>query len=387
MIKSQTGSVVLQILPQLETGGVERGTVDMALELKIAGWKPIVVSAGGSMVYELKRAGIEHVEMPVQSKNPFVMYVNILRLTRLIKEKNVDVIHARSRAPAWSAMYAARRTGIGFVTTFHGTYNLGGFGLKRLYNRVMTKGLRVIAISNFIAKHITDEYKTKSDKIRIIHRGVDMSRFDPAKVTAQRIIKLANQWRLPEDKPVIMLPGRLTRWKGQEVLIKALTYLKNKEIRCLLVGSDQGRTGYRKELERLVKKCNLESVVHIVDSCNDMAAAYMLTDIVVSASTDPEAFGRVAVEGQAMGRVIVATNHGGAKETVIPEKTGRLVPPNDPVAMAEALEWALSLDEESRHLIAGEAVNNARTNFSKKAMCSKTMAVYEEVISLKKDKQ
>ncbi|MCK5295889.1 MAG: glycosyltransferase family 4 protein, partial [Alphaproteobacteria bacterium] len=382
MIKSQTGHVVLQVLPQLETGGVERGTVDTALELKSAGWKPIVVSAGGSMVYELKRAGIEHVEMPVHSKNPFVMYSNISRLAKLIKEKNVDVVHARSRAPAWSAMYATRRTGAGFVTTFHGTYNFGACGLKRLYNKIMTKGSRVIAISNFIAKHITDEYKTDSNKIRIIHRGIDISRFDPARVTAQRIIKLSNQWRLPEDKPVIMLPGRLTRWKGQEVLIKALSKVKNKEIRCLLVGSDQGRTGYRKELERLVKRCNLESVVHIVDSCNDMAAAYMLTDIVISASTDPEAFGRVAVEGQAMGRVVIATNHGGAKETVIPEKTGQLVPPNDPEAMAKAIEWALSLNEENRRLMAGEAVNNARTNFSKEAMCSKTMAVYEEVISL-----
>jgi len=321
------------------------------------------------------------VELPMGSKNPLVMRANVARLEAVIREHKVDIVHARSRAPAWSALAAANRTGAHFVTTFHGTYNLGGFGLKHFYNSVMTKGERVIAISEFIAEHMRRVYGTPPEKIRVIHRGVDLAKFDPVRVSAERIIQLAHRWRLPDGYPVIMLPGRLTRWKGQEVLIRALAELGRHDVRCLLVGSDQGRTGYRQELTDLIRRLGLTDVVHIVDECNDMPAAYMLTDIAVSASTDPEAFGRVVVEAQAMGRPVIASDHGAPRETILPGRTGWLTPAGDPHALASALDRFLSLSAEERGDMAQLAQTFVRANFTKEAMCARTLAVYQEVLA------
>ena len=209
---------VLQVLPSLVTGGVERGAVDIAAALVAEGERGIVVSSGGPMVHDLTRAGAEHITLPVASKNPFVMYKNIDRLAEIIRANNVNIVHARSRAPAWSAYYAARKTGARFITTFHGTYNLG-LPFKKLYNSIMTRGDRVIAISEFIARHILDTYHIDPSRIRVIHRGINFDVFDPATVSAERVIKLASDWRLPDGVPIIMLPGRLTQWKGQAVLI------------------------------------------------------------------------------------------------------------------------------------------------------------------------
>lgn len=371
---------VLQVLPALVTGGVERGTVEIAQALTEAGYKAVVASAGGPMVRELTRCGAVHVELPVGSKNPLVMRANVKRLEQVIREHQVDIVHARSRAPAWSALAAANRTGAHFMTTFHGTYNLGGFGLKHFYNSVMTKGERVIAISEFIAEHMRRVYGVAPEKIRVVHRGVDLTKFDPVRVSAERIIALAHRWRLPDGYPVIMLPGRLTRWKGQEVLIRALAELGRHDIRCLLVGSDQGRTAYRQELTDLIARLGLTDVVHIVDECNDMPAAYMLTDVVVSASTDPEAFGRVVAEAQAMGRPVIASDHGGPRESVLPGRTGWLTNPGDPHALAEALSRFLALSAEERGDMAALAQSFVRANFSKEAMCERTLAVYDEIL-------
>lgn len=372
--------MVLQVLPALVTGGVERGAIDVAAALAEAGWTSLVASAGGPMARELPRVGAKHIELPLASKNPFVMRANIARLEAVIRDYGVDIVHARSRAPAWSALAAARNTGCHFVTTFHGTYNGGWFGLKRLYNRVMTKGERVIAISDFIARHIEDVYGVGGDTVRVIHRGVDLDRFDPNRVSPERIIQLARQWRLPDGYPVIMMPGRLTRWKGQTVLIEALALLGRKDVRCLLVGSDQGRTAYRDELKALVERKHLTDVVHIVGDCNDMPAAYMLTDVVVSASTDPEAFGRVMIEAQAMGRPVCASDHGGARETVLDGTTGWLTPPGEPMALAAAIDSVLALDSGQRDRLARIATQHVRENFSKPAMCAATLAVYAEVL-------
>lgn len=386
MTENQSAPVILQILPRLETGGVERGTIDMAVAIKEAGWVPLVVSAGGRMVHELTRHKIEHITMPVHAKGFFAIRRNAKKLAALIKEKNVSLVHARSRAPAHAAHKACQMTDTPFLTTFHGTYGLGPFGIKKCYNRVMTQGDMVIAISNFIAEHMKKNYGLEEEKIRLVHRGVDLELFDPARVTAPRIIQLAERWRLPDDIPTIMLPGRLTRWKGQKVLIEALAKLDRRDVRCLLIGDDQGRKAYRRELERAIKKNGLTSIVQITDHCSDMPAAYMLADVVVSASTDPEAFGRVAAEAQAMGRPVIATDHGGAKETVLPGKTGLLVPPNDPDALAEALKWALHLTEKERHSLAQEGIKHVTTHFSKKMMGVKTIAVYEETLAKKRDK-
>lgn len=376
----QAGPAVLQILPRLETGGVERGTIEIADALRNAGARPIVVSAGGPMERELERMDAVHIRMPVASKNPFRIWRNIDALVDVIKRYDVKLVHARSRAPAWTARAAARRCGVPFVTTFHGTYNRGPFGIKTPYNAIMAAGDRVIAISNFIARHIQEHYRVPQERIRIIPRGVDLNRFDPAKVSPERMIALANQWRLREDLPVIMLPGRLTRWKGQLVLIEALARLGRQDLICLLVGSDQGRARYRAQLEAAVADKGLQGVVHIVNGCNDMAAAYLLTDWVISASTDPEAFGRVVVEAQAMGRPVIATRHGGALETVIPGETGWLVAPGDPGEMAAAIGNAIDTPPEVRARMAEASQTRAREEFSRQLMCERTLAVYAELL-------
>jgi len=372
---------ILQVLPALGgSGGVERGTVEIAGCISKQGWRSLVASNGGERVYQLQRAGAEHFQLPLHSKNPLVMYANIARLERLIRTHNVDIVHARSRAPAWSAYYACKRTGAGFVTTFHGTYGADN-AMKRAYNAIMAKGERIIAISAFIAGHLKQHYGAASDAIRVIHRGVDIETFDQAKVSAERVVQLAQSWRLEDGFPVVMLPGRLTRWKGQTVFIEAVAKLGRADIRCVLVGSDQGRSGYRKELERLIDRNGLNSVVRIVDHCDDMPAAYMLADVVVSASTDPEAFGRIVTEAQALGRPVVAPDHGGARETIIQGQTGWLVPPGDTAALADALRSALSLSDSDRQAFAERTVENVRQNFSKDAMCAKTLRVYEEVLA------
>ncbi len=370
---------IMQVLPALVTGGVERGAADVSAAIVAAGWKSVVVSEGGPMVREVERAGGVHVTLPIGSKNPITMRRNVARLVEVARLHGADLIHARSRAPAWSARSAARELGVPFMTTFHGTYNFGN-PLKRWYNSIMAKGTRVIAISDFIARHVTQNYGTPPAILRTIHRGVDVSRFDPSRVSAERVIKLARDWRLPDGLPVVMLPGRLTRWKGQTLLIDAAAKLGRRDIVVLFVGSDQGRYAYRKELEALVRKRGLEGIVRIVDHCNDMAAAYMLSDVVVSASTDPEAFGRVVAEAQAMGRPVVAPDHGGAPEILKPNETGWLFKPGDAAGLADALKQALALDAAARDDLAGHAIANINDRFTKERMCAATLDVYEEVL-------
>jgi len=374
------GPIVLQVLPALgHGGGVERGTIEIARAIVEAGGRALVASAGGAMVHEVARARAEHVTLPLSSKNPLVMAANVGRLERLIAAEGVDIVHARSRAPAWSACYAAARARRPFVTTFHGTYAIGN-ALKRKYNSIMTRGERVIAISAFIAGHIRQVYGVPAARIRVIPRGVDLERFDPARVSAERVAQLARQWRLGDGLPVVMLPGRLTRWKGQTVFLEAVARLKRKDLRCVLVGSDQGRADYRRELDDIIARHDLGGVVRLVDHCADMPAAYMLTDVVVSASTDPEAFGRVIPEAQALGRPVIATDHGGARETVIEGETGWLTPPADAEALADAIGRVLALTPAARQAVAEKAIANVRRNFSKDAMCARTLEVYNEVL-------
>ena len=375
-------ATVLQVLPALgAAGGVERGTVEVAEAVVRAGGRALIASAGGPLVREAERAGAVHVVLPMESKNPFVMRANVGRLAALIEREGVDIVHARSRAPAWSAWSAAKTTGRRFVTTFHGTYGAMNW-LKRRYNSIMTRGDLVIAISAFTAGHIRQFYGVPSTRIRIVHRGVNLGRFDPKLVTAERVVMLANAWRLTDGLPVVMLPGRLTRWKGQTVFLDAIARLGRSDIRAVLVGGAEGRENYRAELERQIARLGIERVVRLVDHCNDMPAAYMLADVVVSASIEPEAFGRVVAEAQAMGRPVIATDHGGAKECVLAGETGWLVPSNDADALAEAIRGALALSPDARGAIATRAVAHIRANFSKEAMCAKTLAVYDEVLSL-----
>lgn len=370
---------VLQILPSLNGGGVERGTIEMASAMKEAGWTPIVASSGGIMTHELKRIGVRHITLPLASKNPFVMRRNISRLAAIVREFDVDILHARSRAPAWSAYFTAKRTGAHFVTTFHAAYTRGGF-LKNAYNSIMTKGEKVIAISDFIADHILRNYDIAPEKVVIIPRGVDGRKFNPAAIHAERIIDMARSWGLPDGVPVIMLPGRLTRLKGHGTFIEALSRIKDREFLALLVGSTEGREAYCEELNVLVKSYGLEGRVQIKGHCDDMAVALMLSDVVVSATTVPEGFGRIAVEAQAMGRPVIATAHGGSMETIIDRETGWLVPVGDVDEMAAALAEAIDLSSEDREAVAIKAREHVMTHFAIEHMCNATIALYEDVL-------
>jgi glycosyltransferase involved in cell wall biosynthesis len=368
---------VLQVLPRLVAGGVERGTIDVAAALKAAGWNAIVASAGGPMVYELERAGATHVTLPLASKNPFVIRANIDRLAALIRRFDVDIVHARSRAPAWSARYAVKRTGRHFVTTFHNAYGRGSI-LKNRYNAVMASGERVIAISHFVGEHVAASYGVPPERLRVIPRGVDVNRFDPDKVRPERLIALMKAWRLSDGVPLVLLPGRLTRWKGQLVLIEAIARLQRPELHAVILGSGGAR--YRRELENAVMQTGAAGNFRFVEDCADIAVAYMLADVVVSASTLPEGFGRVIVEAQAMGRPVIATAHGGAQETVLPGETGWLVPPGDAEALAAALAQALDQDPAARLAMARREIAHAREYFSSSLMTRRTLAVYEELV-------
>ncbi len=381
---SQSKRTVLQVLPSLVSGGVERGTIDVAAALVRAGWRALVVSEGGPLVRELDRAGAEHIALPLNTKNPKRVKENIARIAEVIRAENVSLVHARSRAPGWSAREAARETNVSFVTTFHGIYSLGPFGLKKFYNRVMADGEIVIAVSNFVREHVMENYKVPSERIRVIHRGIDTASYDEKNVTSTRLIQVAQKWRLQETGQVIMLPGRLTALKGHDVLIDAIAELKRRrggtlDVRCLMVG--QGAPGFADRIMSHAATRRVDGHVQVIQDCNDMPAAYMVTDVAVVASTRPEAFGRVIAEAQAMGRPVVACSHGPTAEIIEPGVTGWMFTASDPVSLADALERALSLSREDRAALAKRASDRARTLFNKDEMCAKTLAVYEEVLA------
>lgn len=382
--------VVLQVLPSLDIGGggVERSAIDVAEALVLAGKPAIVASEGGRQVVELERRGARHITLPLASKNPIVIRRNIRRLLDVIDQEKVELVHARSRAPAWSARSAARQAGLPFVTTFHGTYNFGAGlmgDLKKRYNAVMTDADAVIANSQFIADHIAANYGLEGPKVHVVPRGVDTASFDAEGFNPNRMVDVASKWRLPDDSTVVLLPGRLTRWKGQLLFIEALAWLKSRRgpdnfnVTGLLVGSDQGREAYRRELEGRVEELGLAGNVQIVGHCDDMPAAYMLSDVVVSASTDPEAFGRVVAEAQAMGRPVVVADHGGAAEQVIDGVTGWRFVPGNPEKFADALETALALNTDARVTLAHTASEHARSKYAKTGMCASTLRIYASV--------
>lgn len=369
---------VLQVIPSLVSGGVERGSVDLARALVANGWKAYVASAGGLMERELTRVGAIHIRLPLASKNPLRVRQNSRALAQIIRAHRIDIVHARSRAPAWSAYWAAKRTRRHFVTTFHNAYPFGT-PLKRWYNSIMARGERVIAISQFVAEHAATTYGVGPDRLRTIPRGVDMQVFDPGKITGDRVVDLATQWRVPDDCSVVMLPGRLTRWKGGLDLVEAVARLGRRDLCCLLVGAEQS-AGFRRELEKAIEQRGLVGMFRIVENCRDMPAAYALADVVVSASTDPEGFGRVIVEAQAMGRPVIATDHGGARETIVPGATGWLVPPRDPATLAAALAEALALGHEEREALAHRSVAHVAAGFTRETMCERTIDLYEELL-------
>ena len=368
---------ILQVLPALGTGGVERGTVEIAQAIAATGWRAIVASEGGPRVAPIERAGGRHVVLPLNSKNPLTILRNATRLAALIRAEGVDIVHARSRAPAWSAWLAARRTGARFVTTYHGAYS-ENFPLKRQYNAVMARGDRVIAISRYIADLIGQRHFLGADRIRVIPRGVDIALFDPAAITGDRVGRLARAWRLPDGAPVVMLPGRIAGWKGHWVLLDAIARLERKDVLCVLVGegTKRGLAALTARAERL----GIADRLRLPGDCDDMPAALMLADAVVSASTTPEAFGRVVIEAQAMGRPTIATDHGGAVETIIHNESGWRVRPNDVSALAEAIEVALALTPDRRQVLGAYARHWVSQYYTTAGMQAATLDVYRELL-------
>ena len=375
------GLNLLQVVPALVMGGVERGTLDIAQAVVREGGNSFVASQGGAMVPELERYGSRHLPLPLKTKLPRSIYANSFRLGKLIDENNIGVVHARSRAPAWAAMLAARRRNLPFVTTFHGTYRRNSL-FKTKYNSVMVRGDRVIAISQFISEHIQRFYNLDSSKISVIPRGIDETIFDSAKVSQERMIALATAWRLLDGLPVILLPARLSRWKGHEVLIEALCQMQRHDVVAVFAGSEGSSPHYRQELEQLINDRGLGGRVRIGVESRDMAAVYALSDVVVSASTQPEAFGRVAAEASAMGRLVVATNHGASPEIIVPNRGGWLVPPQNPTELAKVLDHALGLSLEERRNRGTVARAHIVSRFTKKLMSESTLKLYDEVREL-----
>lgn len=332
------------------------------------------------MVTGVSYTGGEHITLPLESKNPWVMYQNYHSLVKVIKRHNVSIIHARSRAPAWSAYYAAKKTGIPLVTTFHGIYGLES-DWKRKYNTIMTRGKHVIAVSNYVRDHILKEYDCPPENVSVIHRGADLSVFHPDNIAKGQLEILTKAWRLPEEPaPIILMPGRFSRWKGHEVLIKALAKLPNQHFLCIMMGDDSNHPDYSEELKRLVIKEKLEGRVRFAPNSRHMTEAYTLADIVVVPSIEPEAFGRVPVEAQAMGKIVVTTNHGGAMETVIDGQTGFLVTPNDPEALTRALQRVMEMPKERKLEMEQNAVNHVWEHFSADIMRQKTLDVYQSLL-------
>ena len=371
---------VLQVLPRLGGGGgVERGTLDISRALTGAGWRSIIVSADETDRAVAAEAGARHAALPVARRNPLEAPGAIRRFVRLIAEQEVDLVHARSRWPAWLACYAARQTGRPFVTTFHGSYSTDWPG-KGGYNAIMTRGDRVIAVSDYIARHIAETYAVEPGRIRTIPRGVDLSHFDPARVDVGRIAALRAAWQVPAGRQVVMLPGRLTAPKGHLALLDALARVET-HVCCVLVGaSDPGHAGYRARIEQRIEALGSAHTVLLAGPCHDMPSAYMLADIVISPSLRPEAFGRVPAEAQAMGRPVIAFAHGGALETVRDGETGWLVPPGHAGALADAIREALRANPAERARMAAAGHAHVRRKFTLDGMCGATLDVYRELL-------
>jgi len=371
---------VLQVLPHLNSGGLVSGAIEVSEALQKSGMRSFVASEGGRREREIIRTGGKVFNFSLGSKNPLIIFLNIYKLSRIIKKYKINIIHARSRAPAWSAYFAAKKMGIPFVTTFHGTYSIQN-NLKKKYNSIMVKADKVIAISSFINKHILSNYKVDQEKIVTVHRGINIEKYDYLKVSNERLIAFSKKFNIPEDSFVILLPGRITRWKGHILLIEAISKLQRSDIICLFVGDLQGRNKYFAELNKTIDKFKLKNNFRIISNQSDMSVIYKLSDVVVSASLEPEAFGRVVAEAQAMGRPTVAVNHGGGPEIIIDGETGWLFRPGDANDLADKVNKALNLNINDREKMSVKAIERAKLNFNNEMMCAKKLNIYAELVN------
>ncbi len=374
---------ILQIVPSLNAGGAERTTADIAEALIEHGVRALVITAGGRLQGEIASYGGEVINMDVATKLPHRIVSNASAIADIIRDENVVLVHARSRAPAWSARMAAQRTGIPLVTTYHGIYN-ARLPFKRWYNSIMARGDAVIANSEWTARHILATYRFKPKHLTIIPRGIDLRVFSPEAVEPARVAAMRKWWLAKPSDRIVLLPGRLTRWKGQLVFLQALGRLKAEsrlaDVRAVIAGDAQGREAYVREIMNAIEDAGLSDIVTVATHLTDMPAAYLAADIVVSASTDPEAFGRVAPEASAMGRAVIATDHGGARETVRHGETGLLVKPGSDRALAEALDDLLSRSPAERAHMGANGRAFIAANFTLDRMCDDTLALYSTLI-------
>ena len=381
MSENKKSPVIIQVLPALNQGGVERGTIEIAEALQREGIKNYVISSGGKMVSELLRLGVTHISLPVNTKNPITMLINSYRMQKIFKETGASLVHVRSRAPAWSVKWAADRMKLPFVATFHGRYGLKPEVFKKPYNRVMTKGKYVVAVSAFIQNHLMKEYNIPDQKIRLIPRGADINRFNMNTISVGALQDFAKEYDIPTDKPVITLVGRLSRIKGHDVVLDAINQMKQKEVTLLLVGGN-AKAGYDEEVKNKRAALPSETMVKVFAVPGDkMPLVYALSDICVQPTLVPESFGRGIAEAQAMGRVVVASNHGGACELISNNRTGFLTPVGDANVLASVLDMVLSMTPAERQAIGMAAQESVRSNFSIQKMCDRTIALYKEILN------
>ena len=378
---------VLQVIPKLGYGGAETGCYDIAHYLAENNCKSFIVTSGGDLLKFVDKKKVTVIRLPVHSKNPLLILINSIILIGIILFNNISIVHARSRAPAWSCLLATKITGRKFVTTFHGTYNFKS-KLKKFYNSVMVRYHLIIAGSNFIFSHIKENYlKYLNDKkkLMVIFRGINVDYFDSTTKIEVDEKKLLKKWDIEKDKKIILLPGRLTYWKGQEIFIEAIN-LVNIELGyeafyVVILGSDQGRDLYKKKLIRLSEQYRMTNQIRFIDHCKDMALAYKVSDIVVSASIEPEAFGRVAVEAQSMEKLIIASNIGGSNETIIDEKTGYLFENGNAKSLSQKILKAITLDETSLKTFGIEGRKNIIQKFNVEKMCFSTYSEYKRILN------
>ena len=388
-IKKMTTKInVLQVIPKLGYGGAETGCYDIAHYLAEKECGSFIATSGGELLKYVKKNKVGIFRLPVHTKNPFLIIFNALILSVLIILNKINIVHARSRAPAWSCYLACILTNRIFVTTFHGTYNFKN-KFKKFYNSIMLRSKLTIAGSNFIFGHINENYHeflNKKKKLRVIFRGINIDYFNQKNISILKQEKLKKEWNLDQNKFTILMPGRLTAWKGQEKFIEALNILLEDynitNFQAILLGSDQGRKVYSKKLLSLVERYSLTKKIKFIDHCREMPLAYSLADVVVSASVEPEAFGRVAVESQSMGKPIIASNIGGSKETVLNKKSGFLYKHDDPRELAKNLNTVIQLNQEELKLIGNEGRKNVTKKFDVEVMCDSNLREYKKLLKI-----
>ena len=378
---------VLQVIPKLGYGGAETGCYDIAHYLPENNCESFIVTSGGELTKFIDKKKVKLIRLPVHSKNPILILLNTIILIGIILFYNITIVHARRRAPAWSCLVASKLTGRKFVTTFHGTYNFSG-KIKKFYNSVMVRSDLIIAGSNFIFSHIKENYASLIDikkKFLVIFRGINVDYFDPSTTIETEEKQLKKKWEILDNKKIILMPGRLTSWKGQELFIEAVN-LVNIELGyeafyAVILGSDQGRDLYRKKLNRLCEQYRISKQIKFIDHCKDMALAYKISDIVISASIEPEAFGRVSVEAQSMQKLIIASNIGGSNETIIDEKTGLLFEAGDSKSLSKKIIRALTMDESTLKTIGIEGRKNIIKKYNVEKMCFSTYSEYKRLLN------